>query len=115
LIWRESGSGTRTVVETALRKLGIQPKRLTYQYVMADIQAIKTAVIQCLGFSFLSRWSVKNELAQGLLRAVPIDDFTVPRAFYWVLPGGALGEPSDTFVRFCQDNRTQLAQGIAAN
>ena len=108
LIWREAGSGTRAVVETALRKLGIQTKRLAYQYVMADIQAIKTAVVHCLGFAFLSQWSVANELAHGALRVVQIGGLTVPRGFYWVLPGGALGEPSDTFVRFCSQNRTQI-------
>ncbi|HZC35155.1 MAG TPA: LysR family transcriptional regulator, partial [Chthoniobacterales bacterium] len=109
LIWRESGSGTRAVVEAALRKAGIQLKRLTYQYVIADIQAIKTATIHCLGLAFLSRWSVKNDLSLGRIRMVELRDLTVRRGFYWVLPSGALGEPSDTFVRFCNDYRSNLA------
>jgi molybdate transport repressor ModE-like protein len=109
LIWREAGSGTRAVAETALRKAGIQLKRLTYQYVMADVQAIKTATVHCLGFSFLSRWSVKNEVAAGQLRILNIANLTVRRGFFWVLPSGALGEPSDSFVRFCQANHAQLA------
>jgi molybdate transport repressor ModE-like protein len=108
LIWRESGSGTRAVVEAAIRKLGVQTRRLAYQYVMADIEAIKTATIHCMGFAFLSRWSVKNELALGQLRVVRISDLLVRRGFYWVLPSGSLGEPSDTFVRFCNGYRTQL-------
>jgi molybdate transport repressor ModE-like protein len=108
LIWRESGSGTRAVVESAMRKLGVQTKRLKYQYVMADIEAIKTATIHCMGLAFLSRWSVRNELALGQLRIVRISDLLVRRGFYWVLPSGALGEPSDTFVRFCNGYRSQL-------
>jgi DNA-binding transcriptional LysR family regulator len=108
LIWRELGSGTRAVTETALRKAGIQLKRLTYQFVMADVQAIKTATVHCLGFSFLSRWSVKNEVAAGQLRILNIPNLSVRRGFSWVLPSGALGEPSDSFVRFCQANRAQL-------
>ena len=109
LIWREPGSGTRLVVEGAVRKLGIQTKQLAYQYVMADIEAIKTATIQCMGFAFLSRWSVQNELALGQLRVVRISDLQVRRGFYWVLPSGALGEPSDTFVRFCNGYRSELS------
>jgi molybdate transport repressor ModE-like protein len=109
LIWRESGSGTRAIVETAMRKLGVQVRRLTYQYVLADIEAIKTAVIHCMGFAFLSHWSVKNELALGQLRIVPISGLVVRRGFYWVLPSGALGEPSDTFVGFCNGYRSELA------
>jgi molybdate transport repressor ModE-like protein len=108
LIWRESGSGTRAVVELAMRKLGVQTKRLAYQYIMADIEAIKTATIHCMGLAFLSRWSVKNELALGQLRVVRISDLLVRRGFYWVLPSGALGEPSDTFVRFCNGYHSQL-------
>ena len=108
LIWREPGSGTRTVVERALRKLGIQTKRLAYQYLIADIQAIKTAVVHCLGLAFLSRWSVKEELAAGKLRTVRVADLLVRRGFYWVLPSGALGEPGDTFIRFCNDYRSRL-------
>ena len=63
----------------------------------------------CMGLAFLSRWSVKNELAVGQLRLVRISDLAVRRGFYWVLPSGALGEPSDTFVRFCNGYRSQLS------
>jgi molybdate transport repressor ModE-like protein len=109
LIWRESGSGTRTVVEGALRKLGVQMRRLEYRYVMAEIEAIKTATIQCMGFSFLSRWCVKNELALGQLRVLRIPDLVIRRGFYWVLPSGALVDPGATFVRFCNDHRPPSA------
>jgi len=108
LIWRESGSGTRTVVEKALRKLGIQTKRLAYQYTISDIQAIKTATIHCLGLAFLSVWSVKEELAAGKLKVIRVSDLVVRRGFYWVLPSGALGEPSDSFIRLCNDYRSKL-------
>jgi molybdate transport repressor ModE-like protein len=111
LIWRESGSGTRAVVEGAVRKLGLQTKRLAYRYVMANTEAIKTATIHCMGFAFLSRWSVKNELALGQLRVVQISDLVVRRGFYWVLPTGALVDPGDTFVRFCNDHRRELKSG----
>ncbi|MBV8226157.1 MAG: LysR family transcriptional regulator [Verrucomicrobia bacterium] len=109
LIWREAGSGTRVIVEKTMRKLGIQPKLLAYQYVLAGIEAIKTATMQCMGFAFLSRWSVQNELALGRLRIVRIADLLVRRGFYWALPSGALGEPSDTFVRFCNGYRSELS------
>ena len=108
LIWREAGSGTRAIVETAMCKLGVQVRRLNYQYIMADIEAIKTAVIHCMGFAFLSHWSVRNELALGQLRVIPVSGLVVRRGLYWVLPSGALGEPSDTFVRFCNGYRSEL-------
>jgi molybdate transport repressor ModE-like protein len=109
LIWREAGSGTRAVVEKALRKLGVQTKRLAYQYVISDIQAIRTMTSQCLGLTFLSRWSVREDIAAGKLRIVRINNLLVRRGFYWVLPSGALGEPGNTFIRFCNDYRPKLA------
>jgi hypothetical protein len=57
--------------------------------------------------AFLSRWSVKNELALGQLRVVRISGLEVRRGFYWVLPSGSLGEPNDAFVRFCNGYRSQ--------
>ena len=110
LIWREAGSGTRAVVERALRKLGVQARRLAHRYVIADIEAIMTATIHCMGLAFLSRWSVKNELALGQLRVIRISGLEVRRGFYWVLPSGALGEPNDAFVRFCNSYRSQDLQ-----
>jgi molybdate transport repressor ModE-like protein len=109
LIWRESGSGTRAVIEKALRKLGLQTRRLAYQYVISDIQAIKEMTVQCLGLTFLSRWSVREEISAGRLQVVRINNLLVRRGFYWVLPSGALGEPGDTFIRFCNDYRSKLA------
>jgi hypothetical protein len=37
-----------------------------------------------------------------------IPNLNVRRGFFWVLPSGALGEPSDSFVRFCHTNPTGL-------
>jgi molybdate transport repressor ModE-like protein len=108
IIWRETGSGTRAVVESALRKAGLSPKRLDHRYVIADITAAKTAVRLGMGFSFISRWAVREELANGHLRIIPVSGLAIQRGFYWVLPGGALGEPGDSFVRFCESHRTQL-------
>ena len=36
-------------------------------------------------------------------------DLLVRRGFYWVLPSGALGKPSDTFVRFCNRDRSEFS------
>jgi DNA-binding transcriptional LysR family regulator len=71
LIWRESGSGTRAIVEGAMRKLGVQTKRLAYQHVLADIEAIKTAVIHCMGFAFLSDWiAPETNASMDAIRAI---------------------------------------------
>jgi hypothetical protein len=75
---------------------------------MAAIEAIETATIHCIGLAFLSRWSVKHELPLGQLRTVGIAGLVVRLGFYSALPHGALGEPSDTFARFCNGNRSNL-------
>jgi DNA-binding transcriptional LysR family regulator len=89
------------------RRAYIERRPSFRRYVMADIEAIKTATIHCMGFAFLSHWSVKKELALSQLRRVPISGLVVRRGFYWVL-SGALVDPGDTFVRFCNDHRPVL-------
>ena len=76
ILWRESGSGTRAVVESALRDKGFSsPPRLT----LGSTEAIKRAVISGDGIAFVSKLTVEAELKSGALRPLKIEDFHVMR------------------------------------
>ena len=54
LIWRESGSGTRAVVESVLKDSGVNPRKLDQRFELGSTEAIKSLVIAGLGLaSFL--------------------------------------------------------------
>ncbi|HEY0075718.1 MAG TPA: LysR family transcriptional regulator [Abditibacteriaceae bacterium] len=76
ILWREIGSGTRAVVENALRDKGFSsPPHGT----LGSTEAIKRAVTAGDGIAFVSKLTVKEDLKNGTLRQLGIEDFQVTR------------------------------------
>ena len=101
LLWRESGSGTRAVVERALGKAGVRRRAARELDVeLGSTEAIVGGVVAGLGVAFVSRWSVRAHLAAGLVRVVPGLDLVVRRTFRWALPAGALTGTAARFHEF---------------
>ncbi|MBK7775001.1 MAG: hypothetical protein IPI43_12855 [Sandaracinaceae bacterium] len=84
VLWREVGSGTRTVVERALRKLGRKP--MPFDLELGSTAAIRRAVGLSLGVAFLSRWSMGEDLDAGRLRLPASLGLEIGRRFSWALP-----------------------------
>ena len=70
LIWRESGSGTRAVVESVLKDSGVNPRKLDQRFELGRTEAIKSLVIAGLGVGFFSCWEIQQEIAMGLVRQI---------------------------------------------
>ncbi len=83
MIWRESISGTRLIVENTLREYGILEKIDSYME-LGSTQAIKSAVEAGLGIGILPRLTVARELEQGTLREVDIQGVTIMRNLWLV-------------------------------
>jgi DNA-binding transcriptional LysR family regulator len=80
---REQGSGTRYIVEDCLqRNFGTGLSRFNVICEMGSSEAVKEAVLAGLGVSIVSIFSIKRELAQGLLAIVNITDCQMDRFFY---------------------------------
>ncbi len=114
-ILREEGSGTRTLLEGKLRE-----KNLTLENVIMEIgntEGIKRAVAAGLGISFLSYFSVAEELRSGKLRTMHVKDFTLRRQLSQVVLKKAWLSPSvKVFLDFCKTCREKLSQaGKAVN
>ncbi|MGG6358421.1 LysR family transcriptional regulator [Peribacillus frigoritolerans] len=83
MIWRESISGTRLIVENMLREYGVLEKIESYMEI-GSTQAIKSAVEAGLGISILPRLTVARELEQGFLREVDIYRINMARNLWLV-------------------------------
>ncbi|WHY58941.1 LysR family transcriptional regulator [Peribacillus simplex] len=83
MIWRESISGTRLIVENMLREHGVLEKIDSYMEI-GSTQAIKSAVEAGLGISILPRLTVARELEQGFLREVDISRIDITRNLWLV-------------------------------
>ncbi len=70
---RESGSGTREVVDEYFRQNGIQPEDLHITMELGSREAIKGAVEAGLGIAIVSRATILKEIKLGDLIAVPLE------------------------------------------
>ena len=78
-ILREEGSGTRAVVERALRRYGLKVKPLLS---LASPEAIKNVVAAGLGIAIVSRLIVNLELQTGSLGVIPLKDLKIQRPLH---------------------------------
>lgn len=78
-IMREEGSGTRAVVELALRRKGITVKPLLS---LASPEAIKNVVAAGMGLAIISRLVVALELQAGSLGMITLKDLTIRRPLH---------------------------------
>lgn len=76
MIMRESGSGTRSVVESIFDKNDI---KYNLQFGLGNTEAIKRAVEADLGISCISKKCIENEVASGKLSYSRIRDVSMAR------------------------------------
>ncbi len=78
-ISREVGSATRELVEERVGRKGVSMRVVMD---LASNEAIKRVVEDGLGISFISKYVVKKEVDQGLLRMVTLADERIMRKFF---------------------------------
>ncbi|MCR2822988.1 LysR family transcriptional regulator [Lederbergia panacisoli] len=83
MIWREQISGTRRLIENALKDRGII-ENINWFMELGSIQSIKSAVEADLGIAFIPKQTVKRELRFGLLREVKVSNFNLSRDLYMI-------------------------------
>ncbi|NND90266.1 MAG: LysR family transcriptional regulator [Granulosicoccus sp.] len=82
-IYREDGSGTRSVIERYFADHGVDGNTLNQPFELGSTEAIKGAVQAGVGVTIVSRATVYKELALGHLVAVPLEP-PLLRSFYFV-------------------------------
>lgn len=104
LILREEGSGTRAVVEHALRRKGITVRPL---FSLASPEAIKNAVAAGVGLAIVSRLIVDLEVKTGLLGIIALKDLTIQRPLHLQRVQGRSNSPAT--ARFLEVLKMQLS------
>ncbi|MEW6187141.1 MAG: selenium metabolism-associated LysR family transcriptional regulator [Thermodesulfobacteriota bacterium] len=83
-IFREKGSGTRTAIEQALKKIHLDIRQMRPVAEMGSNEAIRQAVKSGVGISILSRRAVSEDLERGQVREIKIKRFPLRRDFYLI-------------------------------
>ena len=87
LLFRELGSGTRRVVEDALRKAGLEPHALRIVMELDSTEAIKSGAEAGLGVGFVSLGALRHSAVSGLC-IVPVQGLKIERHFLFLYPHG---------------------------
>lgn len=84
LIVREPGSGTRSILERylGLHDLSVRDFRLRME--INSLEAIKALTAAGCGITFLYEAAARKELAEGSLRAVPLENFRYAHDFTFI-------------------------------
>ncbi|MFN4196882.1 MAG: selenium metabolism-associated LysR family transcriptional regulator [Caldimicrobium sp.] len=101
VIKREEGSGTWKNVMQALENADFNMGKLTIVGEMGSTEAVKSAVKEGLGLSFVSKRAVELELALNLVKRVEIKNLIIKRHFYLVyLKNKDFSPPCKKFLEF---------------
>jgi LysR family transcriptional regulator, transcriptional activator of the cysJI operon len=88
ILMREQGSGTRHVIEQALRRAGLRLNQLQLAMELDSTEAIVSGVEAGLGVGFVSELAIRKELRLRTLATVEVAGLEIHRAFSIIRPAG---------------------------
>ena len=110
LLMREPGSGSRRVVELALKRSGLKLAELNIVMDLDSTEAIVSGVEAGLGVGFVSQWAIGKEVRLGTVRPVRVTGLEIVRDLTLIQPNGPSADgAAGAFERFA------LHEGDAAD
>jgi len=101
LLMREAGSGSRRVVELALKRSGLKLRQLHVAMDLDSTEAIVSGVEAGLGVGFVSQWAIGKEVRLGTLKPVHVEGLEIVRDLTLVERSGPAPDgPAGAFERF---------------
>ena len=90
VLLREPGSGSREILERALKERQLSPEDFAAQIEVNSIHVIKQLAAEGKGVTFAYRTAVKKELEEGKLREIRLQDFSIEHEFYFIWRKGSI-------------------------
>lgn len=108
LIYREKGSGTRSVMEKFLEKNKI---KTTKKMELSTNEAVKQAVIAGIGYSIMPLIGIKNELINKDLKIIPVKNFPVKSMWHLIWPKNKNFSPAaKAFLNHLKEEKNQIVK-----
>ncbi len=106
LIYREQGSATRFSMETFLDQTGIVPNM---KMQLTSNEAVKQSVIAGLGLSIMPLIGLKNELEQGDIKILPINELPLTSTWRLIwLKGKKLSPVAKAYLDFVSEFNEEI-------
>ncbi|MBM6854765.1 LysR family transcriptional regulator [Mediterraneibacter glycyrrhizinilyticus] len=90
LLLREAGSGTREVLERYLSAKNLSLGDFRKVMEAGSLQTIKELTKAGCGITFLYEVAVRRELADGVLKRIPLEDFHISHEFAFIWRRGSI-------------------------
>ena len=108
LILRESGSGTREILEHLLYERNLNVQAFESVCEISNMNAIKTLVSRSLGIAFMYRVAAEQELRGGTLREIALQGTRIVHDFSLVyLPNSQHREAYEAWLALFKDFRAE--------
>jgi DNA-binding transcriptional LysR family regulator len=102
-IYRESGSGTRMVMEEELKNAGVYPEKTME---LATNEAVKQAIMAGIGVSLISQLSMKTELKAGTISTINIENYPIQTNWHVLYRRNkAISRVFLNFIEFLMDKK----------
>jgi DNA-binding transcriptional LysR family regulator len=88
LIVMQEGAGVRQMIEDELRRAGMRLRDLDVRVELGLQESVTSAVRGGYGVTFISRFSIEDDLAAGLLTEARVEDLELEREIYLVRAAG---------------------------
>jgi LysR family transcriptional regulator, low CO2-responsive transcriptional regulator len=106
LIYRESGSGTRQIMEKFIKQNNLPVRK---KMELTTNEAVKQAVIAGLGCSIMPVIGIKNELNNGDLQIIPVKGFPIISNWQLIwLKGKNLSPSASSFLSYLKKSKTEV-------
>ncbi|MRT16090.1 LysR family transcriptional regulator [Vitellibacter sp. q18] len=97
---RERGSGTRIIIENALRQKGLNLNDCNIQIELGSTESIKNYLFADGAFAFLSVHSIARELRDGTFSIIEVKGLDIQRTFHFVSLHGNYEPASEWMKQF---------------
>jgi DNA-binding transcriptional LysR family regulator len=106
IIFREKGSGTRSVMEKFLLENNLNVSK---KFELTSNEAVKQAVIAGLGYSIMPLIGLKNELKNQQLKIIPVDGLPLISTWHLIwLKGKKFLPVADQFLQFVKTHNSEI-------
>jgi len=101
-VLREQGSGTRQVIEHALKTVNLKISDLPLEIQLGNTESIKSYLIHSHAVAFLSIHAITRELMNGELRIMDVKDLAITRSFHFIHLQGLADPIAEKLIRFAK-------------
>jgi len=106
LIYREAGSGTRSVMERYIEQNKVPIRK---KFTLTSNEAVKQAVIAGLGYSIMPLIGIKKELSSGDLQIIPVKGLPIKSTWNLIwLKNKNFSPAASAFLKYIENEKQNI-------